>query len=275
MRCEQVRESLVEFLGEPGEAVPDGTREHLEGCADCRDELDRMQETWATLGLMEEEPSSERMRARFYAMLAGETAGDRQHRLATATIGEAGGFFSWWTRRPALQVGLLMATLVAGVLVGTWIGSRQKRFDEIDELRAEMRSMTHMVTISLLGHQSASERLRAIGFCEATPPDDELVSALLGVVKDDPSANVRLAALDVLASMPARPDVIAGLIESFPHQTAPPVTAAMASLLLKVDGKDAVTAVRAAAADEKLPDTVRQYLLRLLADSNKAKGTGT
>ena len=275
MSCEQVRESLLEFLGEPKDALPEDLRVHLESCAACREEQAEMQDTWAALGRMEEEPSSDMMRARFHAMLARESAGLLTPSAGSAAKRAQGALLSFWTLRPALQAGMLAATLVVGVLLGTWIGSRQGNSDGIEELRAEMRTMNRAVTLSLLNHQSASERLRAVGLCESAPPDEELIKALLRVVDDDPSANVRLAALEVLASVPARPDVLAGLLESLPRQASPPVTAAMAALLLELDGSDAVEAVRHAARDDRLPDSVRQYLLRMLAESAKATGSGT
>ena len=212
------------------------------------------------------------MRARFHAMLAAETAGVR----STAPAPKKGTLISFFTLRPAFQVGALAAALLIGVFLGTMIGTRQGRQDGIAELRDEMRSMTHAVTLSLLQHQSASERLRGVGLSEGTKPDEELVAALLRVVNDDPSANVRLAALDVLGSLAGRSDVRAGLIASLPHQGSPPVTAAMASLLLEMDGSGAAEAVRHAATDDKLPDSVRQYLLKILAEKNgKATGSGT
>jgi hypothetical protein len=264
MSCGSVRESLLELLDEPAGSLPAPLRGHLDSCAACRDEWSEMREAWMMLGRMPEEPSSDRLRARFHAMLARETAGVRGARL-----------LSGWTLRPAQLGGALAATLVAGILLGIWIQSREKQRDEMEALRAEMRSMTQLVTLSLLRHQSASERLRAVGLCEASPPDDELVQALLRVVSDDPSANVRLAALDVLASMPGRTDVRAGLLAAFPGQASPPVTAAMASLLLELDGAEAVEAVRSAAADDRLPGSVRDYLGKILEERVKRTGTGT
>ena len=67
----------------------------------------------------------------------------------------------------------------------------------------------------------------------------------------------------------------AGLIESFPRQQSPSVTAAMAAMLLEVDGSGAVEAVRRAAVDDRQPDSVRRYLLKLLAEHDQAKGSGT
>ncbi len=276
MSCESVREALLESLGDPIDALPGGLRGHLEGCAACREELAEMQDTWAAHGRMEEEPSSAPMRARFQAMLAGEPAGVLATAPSPATRRRGpGGPLPWWTLRPALQAGLLAATLIVGLLLGTQIGSRQGGQDGIEELRAEMRSMTRAVTLSLLQHQSASERLRAVGLFQTAPLDEELIQALLRVVDADPSANVRLAALDVLASLPARPDVRAGLIESLPRQASPPVTAAMAALLLELNGSGSIEAVRDAARDDRLPDSVRQYLLEILAESGKATGAGT
>ena len=274
MSCEQVRESLVALLGEPDRAIPDDVRAHVKGCTACTMELAEMKETWRALGRLEEAPSSERMRRRFYAMLAAESAGAGAQVPAAAPRRAVREAVSWWFLRPALPAGLVAAGLLAGVGLGAWIGSRQAGRAEIAQLRAEMRTMTHVATLSLLGHQSASERLRAIGLSETTPPDEELAQALLRVVNEDPSANVRLAALDALASMSSLPDVRAGLFASFPRQESPAVTAALASLLLEVDGSDAVAAVRAAAADERLPDSLRRYLRSLLAERGKKRGAG-
>ena len=68
-------------------------------------------------------------------------------------------------------------------------------------LRSEMLAMNRMVTLSLLQHQSASQRLRAVSLSHRGTPDTEVVGALLDVINQDDSVNVRLAALDVLAGM--------------------------------------------------------------------------
>ncbi len=276
MSCDLVREYLQELLEERDEALPGDLRRHLEVCPSCRQELAMLRDTWRTLGRIEEESSSERMRARFHAMLAHEAAAARQPGPVREPTRESVGRFPWWGLRPAFQAGLLAATLLVGVLLGTWAGSRQTGRNEIEGLRAEMRSMTRAVTLSLLQHQSASERLRGIGLSEEAPADGEMVQVLLGVVNDDPSVNVRLAALEVLASMRGRRDVVEGLLASFPHQASAPVTAAMASTLLELDGAEAADAVRAAATDDRLPDTVRQYLTTILAKRGQTRtGAGT
>jgi hypothetical protein len=274
MSCEPMRESLVALLGDPGDPLQPDLQAHLEGCAACREELARMRQTWVALGSLGEASSSERMRGRFFAMLAAESAAADAPVPVAAPRRAAREPVAWWSLRPALPAGLVAAGLLAGVGLGAWIGSRQAGQAEIEQLRAEMRTMTHLATLSLLGHQSASERLRAIGLSETTPPDEELAQALLRVVNEDPSANVRLAALDALASMSSLPEVRAGLFASFPRQESPAVTAALASLLLEVDGSDAVAVVRAAAADERLPDSLRRYLRTLLAERGRKRGAG-
>jgi len=275
MSCERIRESLVEFLEVRGEALPADMRSHLEGCAACRQELGEMQGTWAAMGRMPEEQGSERMRVRFHAMLAEETAGMRPRTVGRPARRAEGARLAWWTLRPAFQLPALAAALLVGVLLGAQIGALRENGNGIAELRNEMRTMTRAVTLSLLQHQAASERLRAVSLVQAAAPDEEMIGALLRVVNDDPSANVRLAALEVLASLPERPDVRAGLIESFPRQASPPVTAAMAALLLEMDGSGAVEAVRDAAADDRLPESVRQYLQSILAERDRAVGSGT
>ena len=63
------------------------------------------EETWRALGRLAEAPSSERMRRRFYAMLATESAAVDAPVPAAAPRRAVREPISWWLLRPALPAG--------------------------------------------------------------------------------------------------------------------------------------------------------------------------
>ena len=208
-----------------------------------------------------EESAAEGVRARFYAMLDEQCQEEqriRERRGPVATWLEG-----WWPRRPAWQAAVALAMLVFGL----WLAPRLGLGDHsaIRELRSEMQSMTRAVTLALLEHQSPSERLRAVGLSHSSTVDTELTQALLDVIDGDPSVNVRLAALDVLAGLVRRPDVRSGLLESFPHQDSPAMQAAMADVMLQMNGPRSRAAIERLLENEELSELLREYLQRTLS----------
>lgn len=267
MNCEQARHELMDHLdGRTDEAASPELREHLEGCAGCRREAEELRETWSLLGRLEEERSSEAMRSRFYEMLAShrDREGDRSRRAGFAAWLE-----SWWPRRPALQAGIALATLVVGIWLGPRLGVGSGETAQLRELREEMRSMTRAVSLSLLHHPSASERLRAVSLSRRADLNTDLVQAMIDVVNTDPSVNVRLAALDLLSRMVQRADVRSGLLEAFPRQEEPTMQVALAEVLVAMNGPQSREAVENAIEGGELPDPIRDYLKELLSEGGK------
>ena len=136
MTCDEMNERLYDKLkglldvAEERELIA-----HLEACGDCREEAGAVEQLWTRLGEFDEEVPSERMRARFYSALSAyqeETPGGLLRSLRES-------FYRLWPTRPALQLGLALATLVIGLLLGTRVGPSPAA--EIDELREEMQSM--------------------------------------------------------------------------------------------------------------------------------------
>jgi hypothetical protein len=264
MNCDNARQALIEYLdGAPG-SLPADLQEHLDACLACSGEMKGMKETWSLLGHLGTEASNEGMRARFYAMLDAESRSARPDRIRARTP-----FFHWWPPRPAFQAALMAAMLVIGVMLGTRIGDGPSDREAIRELQDQMQTMARAVTLSLLEHQSASERIRAVGMTEGSSPDAELVRALLKVINNDPSVNVRLAALDVLAGIAQRPEVRDGLLDAFPKQESAPMQAAMGDVLLAINGPRSRAEIQKAMESDVLPNGVRDYLRQLLNEGDK------
>ena len=128
-------------------------------------EVDVLDATWRMLGAVESPaPDSGRMRARIDAVI---DALENSHAVAGAT-----------TRRPAasrryvLQGLAAAATLVIGVGIG-WFAERSAGSErikpsapdataQIAAMRAEMRDLREMVSLSLMQQQSAPERLKGV-----------------------------------------------------------------------------------------------------------------
>jgi hypothetical protein len=249
MDCQDFSGDWIEELR--GDLSPERSaalREHLGRCASCRHEAAELAEMWGLLDGMEAQ-AGPAVRERFFEMLAS-------HEPAAATP---------WARRAVFHAGLAAAMLLLGLWLGTSFGKSGNT--EVRELRAEVRSMTEAVTISLLEHQSASERLRAVELAQRTRLDDPVTAALLEAVNHDPSVNVRLAALDVLAGILPRADVQRGLVDSLPRQRSPLMQVALAGVLTERPDPAALHAIEGVLEAEGLDAEVREYLQRLLSDS--------
>ena len=130
----------------------------------------------------------------------------------------------WW---PAWQAAFSAAVLLLGVLLGAGVTSRQAANEEIAELRADVETMSRVVTVSLLQHQSAAERLRAVSWSRRAGSDDQVLAALLDSARSDPNVNVRLAAVDSLARYVDQSAVRSGLMETLEVETSPLVQLAV------------------------------------------------
>ena len=269
MKCEETEDLLVERWNDSLEPE-DGERleRHLAECARCREEAERLDETWARLGALDlgaldggVAVPSDRLRARFYGALAelereGEGRGrEPWHRRLIR------GFERVWPERPAWQMAGIAAALVAGVFLGSLGGENGTR-EELARLRGDMDTMSRVVAISLLEHPSASERLRGVSWGRrASGTDERVVGALLETVREDESVNVRLAAVEALAGRIEDGSVRRGLIETLPDQGSPLVQMFLLDLLLPESAGEASNALEDLLEREDLDRAVRQRIL--------------
>jgi len=114
--------------------------------------------------------------------------------------------------------------------------SKESTRGEIDQLRAEMDTMSRAVTISLLQHQSASERLRAVSWSRVAGSDNQVLTALLDSARHDPNVNVRLAAVDALAAHADSGPVRTGLIDTLAMESSPLVQLAVLEAVAGEEG---------------------------------------
>jgi hypothetical protein len=299
MNCNDAIELLTESLAAPlrGRAAAD-LAAHLAACDACRAEAADMRRIWEELERLPDEIPGEEMRQRFAASLdrhleptggrglAGPLGGPRRL-LERLSAGLEGWLAGWLPRRPLAQAGLAAATLAVGLLIGSvhgfglprggttpaiGAGSANGASDsanvasgtsggEIHALRDEVRSLSRLVTLSLLKQDSASERLRGVSFGrEAGRGDDRVLQALLDTLRHDPDVNVRLATVDALAPALGQPTVRGQLVQEVGAQRSPMVQIALIDMLLARDRAGTQRQLLDLTASPALDATVRGYL---------------
>jgi len=250
MSCEDTTALLLDrFKGVASAADERRLEAHLAGCADCRATAESITRLWADLGAddpgaPEHAVPSERMRARFHAALAAY---------------EASGAARPWRFLPERLTPLPLAAAAAALLaVGVAVGHAwpSARDGDIAELRAEVRS----VSLALLDHQSASDRLLGVAWAERTGTGPQVVSALLERVANDPNPSVRLAAIEALRSRLDEPEVRTGLAAALERQDAPLLQVTLANALLETGDANDAAAVRRLRDSSGLDPAVRDYL---------------
>ena len=194
-----------------------------------------METLWHELGDLKVLPGdipSDEMTRRFQRALTEYEAGLQERSRPS--------FADWWTGlwsiRPAWQAAFSVALLLLGVLLGTGLAGTRSTTGELEALRAELESMGRAVTVSLLQHQSAAERLRAVSWSRVAGGDAQVLSALLDSARSDPNVNVRVAAVDALAAYVDQGVVRSRLIDTLEREKSPLVQLAVLEAIARDEG---------------------------------------
>ena len=257
MKCEQAKERFADWLAAHGAGDPE-LAAHLSKCDACRAESEAMKRIWETMPQIPAPGPGPETRWRFYQMLEAYEQGRKE---------ASGAGWAWWPRRPALQLGLSAAMLVTGLAAGQWWRSARPAGADIQHLRAEVQNMRQLVALSLLQQQSATERLRGVTWSyRVDHPDTEVLGALLRTVGQDPSVDVRLAAVDALAKFTASPVARAGIAQAVAKQPSPLVQVALLDLIGAIRDREAAAPVRMLAASPSADENVRRRAALVLKD---------
>jgi len=112
--------------------------------------------------------------------------------------------------------------------------------------------------LTLLEKESAAQRLKAVGLTtEMNQVSDKVTNALFTTLNQDENVNVRLAALDVLKGYVKESSVRSRLIESIKVQDSPLVQVALAELMVSIQEKKSVEALKHLLRSDKTPAEVK------------------
>lgn len=185
-----------------------------------------------------------RMRDQFEAMLNAEVS--RSH--SATPVRTLNGQRMWY--RVAAVITLLI--VAAG---GTYWYQQQQH---LLALEAELREIKAGILQQLHNTQSPSQRLLAVKAANQThQPDNEIVSALIRTMNEDPNSNVRLAAMEALGRFQHEPPVRQALIASLARQTDPVVQIALIQLLVEMKDKEVMKPLQQIIDNEEVLPAVR------------------
>lgn len=260
MKCEDYRAQLPEYWEgalEENERV--GLEMHLASCTGCRAEADSLGRIWHGLARIPLAKPSPDLRRRFYDRLDAYQQGllETPAPLASAGPGLFERLRSWWTMRPAFQIGAAVALLAIGFFTGYRVDDKRDNL-QLSNLRSEVNNMRQLVTLSLLQQQNASERLKGVNWAyRVEQSDTEVLSALLYTVNHDTNVNVRLAAVDALRTFAESPVARKGLVQAIGKQDSPTVQVALIDTLTELRDTEAVPTLQALSKDANTNPEVR------------------
>jgi anti-sigma factor RsiW len=262
MTCERIREQFPACLaGRLDPAAREKVIEHLETCSACRAEMAELGVVWRGMEAMQEPEPNPAMRARFLETLHAYQEGYQEAGRRQPVAARRSFWAGWWPAQPAWQAAFAALLIVAGIVTGRYAtGPRAPQSNqEMAQLQGQVENLRQLVALSLLQQQSPSARLRGVTYSyQVAQPDEQVQQALLHAVNHDSNVNVRLSAVDALAKFANDPGVRRGLTDSLATQDSPLVQVALIDLLVQLDEKDAVSAMRKLAQDNSVDQEVRQ-----------------
>jgi hypothetical protein len=258
MKCEEFRDKLPDVLtGDLPPRVKAAFDAHLADCAACAEELHKVSEVWAKLGVIPAEQPSPAVRDRFYAMLESYQDGLRAEDAAAARRRRpAASFGGFWTRRPAFQFAAALVLLAFGLGAGFFLSRANGKTARLSN---EVESMRQALSASLITRPSPSDRIQGVNTsARLKRPDATTLGLLLRTLDEDPSLNVRLAAVDALYLFQGQPGVREGIVTSLAKQTSPILQVALIDLLVGIREIRAAAALRSLVGDDKSAPEVRK-----------------
>ena len=283
--CQGVQEVLAARLAGDGDSVlTEAMERHLDACPRCRAEHEETARLWAAMGELAAAVPSDDLRRRLARTLEAyregmsgvEGAGGAAMRTGPARSGAKAplAFRQRLRRRPlryALRAGYGLAAALGGIAIGMVLarqGSDARGAETVTALHQEVRGLREVLALSLLQQGSASARLEGVSVgAGLAGVDGEVRAALLDTLANDPNPNVRLAAVDALASRAADPDVQRRLVAVLQEDGSPLVQIAVADVLLTSDGERARQLLAPLAESRSARPEVREYVRQRLGSS--------
>ena len=200
---------------------------------------------------------SERLRSNFYQMLAEEK---RKQKSRPGLKDWLSNFFEGLSARITIgQLAYSVVVLVLGVVLGLNFNRKQSAGDEkLLAITTEMQQMKKMMMLTLLEQPSATDRLKAVNLTtNMEQADDKVIKSLLQTLTNDPSVNVRLAAIEALYQHADNPLAREGLVSAITKQESPLVQLALADVMVAMQEKNSVKQLKELLQQEGLNEAVK------------------
>lgn len=271
MNCHSAREIFPELLDRrtPVTAQPEA-RAHLASCPDCQREFSALSQTLSALDAMTVPTPTPRLRKNFYAMLEEEKNSAASVRTATAREHRARRLSLFaWVLSPLAACALVAFGFFAGTRSASTAGGNDATARKLASLERQIGDLKKLTVGAMLQNQSASptnDRLREVlAAAKEENVTDKVLNDLVAAVAFDPSANVRLRALEALFPHADNKIVRDGLREALSREQNPLVQLEMIDFVAASKDHSAAPSLEKMAQNEDADTSVRDAARRALA----------
>ena len=261
--CNDVKSLLIDYLdGQLAPAIRDKVEDHLKGCMDCREEIVQFKKLFEEMASTKLEQPSAALKENFNLMLQSElniTAtmemlkSKEEPKIAKMRTG------SRW-----LQIAASILLVAGGMFAGMQLRNTPVvpvayNGTEIKDLKEEVKEMKEAMLLNLLNEESASDRIRAVGYAdEINNPDPRIIHALINTLNEDKNLNVRLAAINSLAKFSGNPIVVDSLIASLSKQKEPLLQIVLIKILTDQKQTKAIEPIKAILSNKQTLQPVKE-----------------
>ncbi|MEN7546825.1 HEAT repeat domain-containing protein [Rapidithrix thailandica] len=231
MECTQAKEHLIDYLeGDLSLEEILAIEQHLKHCAECNEEKEELLTLNEQFKQSASEQPSENLRSGFYQLLEEE----KKNRTNASPS-------KWVMIRPLWKnMAAVVAILLTGVLLGRWIHQTGSS-SELQGLKEEIKATQELVMLSMLSHQSVSERYQAVNQVqELDNVNQEVILVLINMMNNDENTLVRMAAAEALSQYSKRTDVKEALVYSLSTQRDANVQILLIDILVGLKERKAV-----------------------------------
>ncbi len=200
---------------------------------------------------------SERMDTRFYDMLAMQE--HKSERFMNGFMGLKA-FFDFSPKVFAVAVYSLVL-LMSGWFLGGRFTPQTNYEHRLNTMQTEMRDMKQLVTLTLIQHPSAMQRLQGVSrVSDLDTLGVAIVHALLMTLNNDTNIDVRLMAAQSLARFSDYPMVREGLVHAINVQKNPQVLLMLADIMVSLHEKESIYSFEQLLANRDLDQNVRDKI---------------
>ncbi len=259
MKCKEIELHIADYLsGNLNKQDQKSLKEHLKQCESCQKMVLEMEANWKRMGGLPEAEPGPSLRNRFYTMLTEEKAKARSKHSLRDRLNRF--LAPWWPREPAMQLGLTVGVVMIVFLLNYTFKIRIGASSELTALKQEIKSLQQTVSLALLDHEAATDRLQAIQFIkQVSEPDAPLLNRLIDRLNHDPNINVRLAVADALYLFGSNPMVRDQLSASLQCQKSPLVQIALIDVLSDLRIQRASQALKTLIQNQAVETEVRNH----------------
>ncbi len=265
MDCDELEKYIPDYLA-GGKDTPLGKNleAHLNQCPNCRKEVEEMNHIWAEMGKVPEEKPGVELEQKFNVMLKAEDAKVNPDKHKESVYQKITGLFSRiWPQRPLIQFSMVAAIFAIGIFIGSSTRmSQEAHFEEVARIEDKVQKLNQLVMLTLLQQDSPSDRLKGLNLAYSIDaPNEKVIDALINTLNEDPSVNLRLAAVDVLNEFSGHKSIKSKLLSSLLKQSSPIIQVGLIELVVAMGDKNAASVFNEMLKSRTLDKTVKKRLL--------------